>query len=82
MTSSLVNPTRLRENLYGILDQVLTTGTPVSIERKGRLLTLSVQPSGSRVSRLVAHRGSITGDPESVVSIDWSSEWKPETNLL
>ncbi len=78
MNASLVNPTRLRENLYGILDQVLSTGTPVSIERKGRLLTLSVQPSGSRMSRLMAHPGSIAGDPQSLVSVDWSSEWKPE----
>ncbi|MEI8096317.1 MAG: hypothetical protein WCG80_19060 [Spirochaetales bacterium] len=77
MMTSLVNPTRLRENLYGILDEVLTTGTPVSIERKGRLLTLSAQPSGSRMARLVAHPGSIVGDPEALVSIDWSSEWKP-----
>jgi len=72
-----MNPTRLRENLYGVLDEVLATGTPVSIERKGRLLTLSVQPSGSRVARLVAHRGSIVGHPEDLVSLDWSSEWKP-----
>jgi len=72
-----MNPTRLRENLYGVLDEVLSKGTPVSIERKGRLLTLSVQPSGSRVACLVAHPGSFTGDPEALVSIDWSTEWKP-----
>ncbi len=32
--------TKLRENIYAILDQILATGEPVEIERNGRTLRL------------------------------------------
>jgi hypothetical protein len=72
-----VNPTRLRENLYGILDQVLDTGIAVSVERKGRVLTISAQPVGSRLALLKAHPGTVAGSKDELVSIDWSADWNP-----
>jgi hypothetical protein len=75
--SSSVQPTKLRENLYGILDQVLESGQPVQIERKGRVLTLSAQPATSRMALLKPHPGAVVGDPEDIVSIDWSQSWNP-----
>jgi hypothetical protein len=31
----------------------------------------------SNLDRLVPHPGSIVGDPEDLVHIDWSGEWHP-----
>ncbi len=66
----------LRENIYRILDEILETGVPVEIERKGKLLRiLAVEPK-SKLANLKA-RDVIVGDPEDLVHVDWSDEWRP-----
>jgi hypothetical protein len=74
-----VTASRLRENIYRLLDQVLETGTPVEIERRGRILKIvpADEPPRSKLDRLEPHPGSIVGNPEDLVHLDWSSEWKP-----
>lgn len=42
--STKVTATALRADLYRILDEVLTTGTPVEIERRGRILYVAERP--------------------------------------
>lgn len=65
----------LRENIYRILDEILETGVPVEIERKGRLLRiLAVEPK-SKLANLKV-RDAIVGDPEDLVHVDWSDEWR------
>jgi antitoxin (DNA-binding transcriptional repressor) of toxin-antitoxin stability system len=70
---------KLRENIYKILDQVLETGVPVEIERGGRILKIvAVQPPAkSKLDRLEEHPGALLGDPEDLVHLDWSDHWKP-----
>ncbi len=70
---------RLRENIYKILDQVLETGIPVEIERSGKLLKIVpvVAPRKSKLDRLEDHPGFLVTDPEELVHVDWSGEWKP-----
>lgn len=66
----------MRENIYRILDEILETGVPVEIERKGKLLRiLAVEPK-SKLENLKA-RDVVVGDPEDLVHIDWSEEWRP-----
>lgn len=72
-----VTPTQLRRDLYRILDRVLQTGTPVEIDRDGNLLKIVPVERPCRLDRLVPHPGEILVDPEELVEIDWSSEWKP-----
>ena len=75
-----VTASKLREDIYKILDGILATGEPVEIERKGRVLRIVAdQPSTSRLSRLMK-RDFIIGDPEDLVEIDWSKEWNPDDN--
>jgi hypothetical protein len=69
-----VNATKLREDLYAILDSVLDTGIPVEIARKGKKLLIVAEESPSRLAALEPHP-EILPDPESIVSIDWSSNW-------
>jgi hypothetical protein len=71
-----VSATQLRQDIYRILDRILETGNPVEIERKGRRLRISPVESGHRLSRLEA-RPYLKVDPEEIVEIDWSGEWRP-----
>jgi hypothetical protein len=69
----------LRQNIYRILDEVIETGRPVEIERKGRVVRIEPERLGGNVfETLTPHPGSIVGDFEDLVHIDWSQEWKPD----
>ena len=70
-----LSATRLRQDLYRILDSVLETGIPVEVERRGRIVKIIPQETTSKLSRLKTH-DIIVGDPESLVHLDWSDEWK------
>lgn len=73
-----VTASKLRENIYGILDQVLETGTPVEVIRKGKVLKIVPEQKPDKLSRL-KKRDYLVGDPEDIVHMDWSSEWtEPE----
>jgi antitoxin (DNA-binding transcriptional repressor) of toxin-antitoxin stability system len=69
--------TRLRQNLYQILDTVLETGVPVEIERAGQLLRIVPVEVPSKWARLTPH-DALTVDPQSIVEMDWSGEWRPD----
>jgi len=66
----------LRENIYRILDEILETGVPVDIERKGKLLRIAAVEPRSKLANLKS-RDLIVGDPEDLVHVDWSEEWRP-----
>jgi antitoxin (DNA-binding transcriptional repressor) of toxin-antitoxin stability system len=68
---------KLRENVYRILDQVLETGVPVEIERRGRMLQIVPMEPPDRLAKLETNPNLIVGDPEDLVHIDWSLEWRP-----
>jgi hypothetical protein len=68
---------RLRADLYRVLDQVLETGVPVEVERRGRRLRISAVEEGDRLAALKPRPGYLKGDPDSVVHLDWSEEWRP-----
>jgi hypothetical protein len=69
--------TKLRENVYRVLDEVLESGQPVQIRRKGRTLRIVPDPApSSRLERL-HKRPTLRGEPEDLVHLDWSGEWKP-----
>lgn len=67
---------QFRQDIYRILDRVLETGVPVEVERRGRRLRIvAVDPPG-RLDRLVGRPDVIVGDPEDLVHLDWSGEWR------
>ena len=70
---------KLRENIYKVLDQVLETGVPVEIVRgRRRLKIVSVdEVPGGKLARLRVRPKALVGDPEDLVHMDWSKEWKP-----
>lgn len=70
-----ISVTKLRANLYEIVDRVIETGVPVEIERKGKRILLQPVKPKSKLQRLAANPDTIIGDPEEIVHMDWSGEW-------
>jgi hypothetical protein len=74
-----ITASQLRQNIYRILDEVIETGRPVEIERKGRVVRIETERQETSIfEALTPHPGSIVGDSEDLVHIDWSREWKPD----
>jgi hypothetical protein len=71
-----VKASALRQNIYKILDQVLESGIPVEIERRGKILKLVRAEPVSKLANLKPHPYLLT-DPEELVHLDWSDEWRP-----
>jgi hypothetical protein len=68
--------TQFRNDLYKIIDQVIETGIPVEIERKGAMIQIVLVKEKSKLGNLTKHPGTIVGNPESLVHIDWFNEWQ------
>jgi prevent-host-death family protein len=68
---------KLRANVYKVLDEVLETGAPIEVERKGKRLRIVPVEPRSKLDRLVKRPDFFKVDPESIVHLDWSSEWRP-----
>jgi hypothetical protein len=66
----------LRQNIYRLLDQVIETGQPLAVKRGNRILKIVADKPASKLSRLSRHT-CIRGNPEDLVHLDWSKEWKP-----
>jgi len=71
-----IKASALRENIYRLLDEVLETGVPIEIERRGKLLKISAAERQSRLDNL-RPRPYLLTDPEELVHLDWSEEWRP-----
>jgi hypothetical protein len=72
--------TRLRAELFKTLDQVVTTGEAVEVQRPGGkvcIVPATESGSGGRLARLRRHPGTIVGDVDSLSSLSWDEAWKP-----
>lgn len=72
-----ITASELRQNVYRLLDEVLATGVPLEVERGGRRLRIVPVDAAPKLSRLSPHPSTIVGDPEDLVHVDWSGEWRP-----
>lgn len=68
----------LRANVYRLLDRVIETGEPLEIERNGVVLRIVGPRPGSWIDRLPRREDVVRGDPEDLVSMDWSDQWSAE----
>jgi antitoxin (DNA-binding transcriptional repressor) of toxin-antitoxin stability system len=69
-----ITASKLRENIYQILDNAIATGEPVEILRKGAVLRIVPEKRISKLANL-KKRGAFVGDPDDIVGMDWSREW-------
>jgi antitoxin (DNA-binding transcriptional repressor) of toxin-antitoxin stability system len=72
-----ITASKLREDIYKILDEVIATGREIEIIRKGEVVKLVPQKRLSKLSRLTSHDYS-NEDPEFFTHIDWSATWSGE----
>jgi len=72
----VVTPSKLRENLYNLLDSVIEKGELLEISRKGKLLRIVPEQRPSRLDKIVAKNITTTSDDE-LINTPWESEWKP-----
>jgi hypothetical protein len=70
-----ITASKLRENVYRILDEVIETGQPVEVIRKGVVLRIMPEKPRSKLDRLKKRPGTFVGDPDDILKIDWSREW-------
>ena len=69
-----LTPTELRSNIYRVLDDILQSGMPVEIIRKGKRLRIEPVEKSDKLQNLVKRPATVTGDPEDLVSISWEKE--------
>ena len=70
-----ITASKLRENVYRILDEAVATGKPVEIVRKGAVLTIVPPKRVSKLANLKKRPGLFVGDVEDIIHIDWLKEW-------
>ncbi len=79
-----ITATKLRQDIYAILDTVIATGVPVQIERKGVVLTIAA-PMGrlERIKRM--GKKTIIGDPQEIIDFGWDptkdADWRKKWGI-
>jgi len=68
---------KLRANLYRIVDRVIASGQGVEIVRRGHTLRIEPATESHPVDDLRPHPEYLNADPEALVHVDWSGEWQP-----
>jgi len=70
-----ITASKLRENVYRILDEAIETGKPVEVVRKGTVLTIVPPKRVSKLDNLTKRKNLFVGDVEDIIGMDWSKEW-------
>jgi prevent-host-death family protein len=70
-----ITTTKLRQNIYKLLDQVIETGIPIEINRNGKTLKIIRIDKTSKLKNL-KKRNVLNCEPEEIISMDWSKEWR------
>ena len=71
----IITASKLREDIYNVLDRALETGAPIEIQRKGKILRIVPPAVNKKLSKLKKHQALI-GNPQDIVHMDWSDQWK------
>ncbi len=70
-----ITVSKLRENIYQIIDEVLATGRPLEVTRKGRKLRIIPESGEGKLKNLKKH-DCLNTPPDDIVHMDWSDEWQ------
>ena len=72
----LITASELRQNIYRLIDQVLETGIPIEIKRKGEILKIFPPEKVNKLNKLKKRKGLLC-KPEKIINTNWDKEWKP-----
>ena len=71
--------TALRNQIFKVVDEVIKTGIPVMIERKGHRLKIILEEKKSKLENLKPH-DCIIGNPDDLVQLK-VAQWTEEGRL-
>ncbi|MBF0244609.1 MAG: type II toxin-antitoxin system Phd/YefM family antitoxin [Planctomycetes bacterium] len=71
-----VTASALRKDIYKLLDEVVRTGKPLEIERKGVVLKVIKERTAGKWEQMVEREG-LNCSGEELVETSWAQEWKP-----
>ncbi len=69
-----ITPTDLRKNLFKLLDEVVSTGKTLEINRNGTILKIIPPKKISKFDKLKKHN-TMTCSPEDIIENNWEKEW-------
>jgi len=69
-----ITASKLRENVYRILDDVIETGVPVEVVRKGIVVRIVSEKPVPKLARM-KKRDLFVGDSDEIAGMDWSKYW-------
>ncbi len=69
-----ITASKLRADIYRILDEAIASGEPVEVVRKGKVVRIVPETRLSKIARL-KKRKVFNGNPEDIIGMDWSREW-------
>ena len=71
-----VTVTQLRKDVYRLFEKALRSGEPLRVTCKGQTFQV-VPPRVKSFAERMKKRDVLRCDPEELVHLDWSKEWKP-----
>ncbi len=71
----MITPSELRRNLYNLLDQVISTGKPIEIKRKNKVLKIIMEQPKLKLKNL-KKREVMNCKPDEIIYNDWEKEWE------
>jgi hypothetical protein len=75
-----LSATRLRADLYRVLESVITSGQSVEVVLRGRKVRIvSIEPV-SRVQSMQSRADYIVGDPDELVRPNFDAAWDRKPN--
>ncbi len=72
-----ISLTALRNNIFKIVDEVIKTGNPVELERKGHRLKIVMEAKKSKLENLKSH-DCIVGNPDELIDLKVAEWYEPE----
>ncbi len=72
-----ISLTALRNNLFKIVDEVIKTGNPLELERKGHRLKIVLEAKKSKLENLKPH-DCIVGNPDELIDLKVAEWHEPE----
>ena len=80
MPSNEVSLTQLRKNIYQMVDQVIETGKPLTINRQGSLLRLAVVSKAPTKLGNLKKRNTIVNEGDELEDIELK-QWEPDNGF-
>jgi len=69
-----ITVTELRGNIYNLLDEVLSTGIPIEIDKEGKKLKIMPVGKSNKFQNLISRPNVIKGNPDDLIDISWEKE--------